>query len=79
MIDEERKKRLKESEIVNSDGDDVVIREPVDSNKGKIGVEIKDLHKIYTRGNNYALKGLTLNFYENEITSFLGQVSFVSA
>jgi len=71
-IEEETKNRLKESEIVNSNNNDMVIREPIDSNKRKIGVEIKDLHKIYSRGNNYALKGLTLNFYENEITSFLG-------
>lgn len=44
----------------------------LDSDKGKIGIEITNLHKIYSRGRNHALKGLTLNFYENEITSFLG-------
>ena len=38
----------------------------------KIGIEINNLHKIYSRGRNHALKGLTINFYENEITSFLG-------
>ena len=36
------------------------------------GIEIKKLHKVYSRGNNHALKGLTLNFYQNEITAFLG-------
>ncbi|CAF0739890.1 unnamed protein product [Brachionus calyciflorus] len=37
-----------------------------------IGIEIKNLHKIYSRGKNHALKGLNINFYENEITAFLG-------
>jgi ATP-binding cassette subfamily A (ABC1) protein 1 len=47
-------------------------KEDLHDNNAKIGIEIKDLHKIYSRGNNHALKGLSINFYENEITSFLG-------
>jgi ATP-binding cassette subfamily A (ABC1) protein 3 len=38
----------------------------------EIGIEIKRLHKVYSRGNNHALKGLELNFYKNEITALLG-------
>ena len=38
----------------------------------KAGIEINKLHKVYSRGNNHALKGLSLNFYENEISAFLG-------
>jgi ATP-binding cassette subfamily A (ABC1) protein 1 len=37
-----------------------------------IGIQIEKLHKVYSRGNNHALKGLSVNFYENEITAFLG-------
>nr|UOU03309.1 ATP-binding cassette subfamily A1-like 2 [Brachionus rubens] len=37
-----------------------------------VGIEINDLHKIFSRGKNHALKGLTVKFYENQITSFLG-------
>lgn len=36
------------------------------------GIEIIKLHKVYSRGNNHALKGLSLKFYKNEITAFLG-------
>jgi ATP-binding cassette subfamily A (ABC1) protein 1 len=36
------------------------------------GIEINDLHKIYSRGNNYALKGLSVKFYQSEISAFLG-------
>jgi ATP-binding cassette, subfamily A (ABC1), member 1 len=58
------------SEELNSDP---IIFEPIDiSFANKIGIQIDNLHKIYPRGENHALKGLTLNFYENEITSFLG-------
>ena len=45
--------------------------EDIDPNL-KIGIEIKKMHKVYSRGNNHALKGLSLNFYENEISAFLG-------
>ena len=75
IIDDNKKKRLKEGDEGSQD-DNIIIREPFDlsNQNGKIGVEIKDLHKVYSRGKNYALKGLTVNFYENEITSFLGLV-----
>lgn len=36
------------------------------------GIRINKLHKVYSRGNNHALKGLSVNFYENEISAFLG-------
>nr|APD26544.1 ATP-binding cassette transporter subfamily A member 1-like X1 protein [Brachionus koreanus] len=36
------------------------------------GVQIEKLHKVYSRGNNHALKGLSVNFYKNEISAFLG-------
>lgn len=36
------------------------------------GIEIDKLHKVYSRGNNHAVKGLSVKFYENEITAFLG-------
>lgn len=69
VLEAERKKRLKRG---LHEVEDEVIREPFEMNNEKIGIQIIDLHKIYSRGNNYALKGLTVNFYENEITSFLG-------
>ena len=45
--------------------------EPV-SNEFSPGIQIDTLHKVYSRGNNHALKGLSLNFYQNEISAFLG-------
>jgi ABC-type multidrug transport system fused ATPase/permease subunit len=36
------------------------------------GIEINNLHKVYSRANNHALKGLTVKFYKNEISAFLG-------
>nr|QNH67856.1 ATP-binding cassette transporter subfamily A member 1-like protein X2 [Brachionus rotundiformis] len=48
---------------------DAIDPSPVDE---AIGIEIKNLHKIYSRGKNHALKGLTVNFYENELTALLG-------
>ena len=38
----------------------------------EVGIEIDKLHKVYSRGNNHALKGLSIKFYKNEITAFLG-------
>jgi ATP-binding cassette subfamily A (ABC1) protein 1 len=38
----------------------------------EVGIEIEKLHKVYSRGNNHALKGLSIKFYKNEITAFLG-------
>ncbi|XP_059140192.1 phospholipid-transporting ATPase ABCA1-like [Physella acuta] len=37
-----------------------------------IGVAVKNLRKIYNKGDKIAVDGLTLNFYEGQITSFLG-------
>ena len=45
--------------------------EKMDENK-VAGIEIKKLHKVYTRGNNHALKGLQVTFFKDEITAFLG-------
>ena len=42
------------------------------------GIEVEDLHKVYTRANNHALKGLTVKFYKNEISSFLGGYIYIS-
>uniref|UniRef100_A0A7N9AM56 Phospholipid-transporting ATPase ABCA1-like n=1 Tax=Mastacembelus armatus TaxID=205130 RepID=A0A7N9AM56_9TELE len=36
------------------------------------GVSIRDLVKIYKNGKKLAVDGLSLDFYENQITSFLG-------
>jgi len=36
------------------------------------GIQIQNLHKVYSRGNNHALKGLNVCFHQNEITAFLG-------
>ena len=38
----------------------------------EVGVQIRDLVKIYSTGNKVAVNGLSLNFYKNQITSFLG-------
>lgn len=65
------KKKAEEKEIseyeMNEEND---LIEPESSLKP--GIEINDLHKLYRRGNRHALKGLTVKFYENEISSFLG-------
>ncbi len=37
-----------------------------------LGVSIKNMKKVYTQGNKLAVDGLNLNFYEGQITSFLG-------
>ncbi len=36
------------------------------------GIEINKMHKVYSRANNHALKGLSVKFYKNEISAFLG-------
>lgn len=36
------------------------------------GIECIDLHKIYSRGLNHALRGLNVKFYQNEISALLG-------
>ena len=38
----------------------------------KAGVSIRNLVKIYKTGKKLAVDGLNLDFYENQITSFLG-------
>lgn len=38
----------------------------------RVGVCIQGLRKVYKRGNKVAVDGLNLNFYEGQITSFLG-------
>jgi len=37
-----------------------------------LGVAVKGLRKVYRHGNKVAVDGLTINFYEGQITSFLG-------
>ncbi|XP_052825678.1 phospholipid-transporting ATPase ABCA7 isoform X2 [Octopus bimaculoides] len=41
-------------------------------NTFKVGVELKDLKKVYKKGQQPAVDGLSLKFYEGQITSFLG-------
>lgn len=38
----------------------------------KAGVSIRNLVKIYKTGNKLAVDGLSMDFFENQITSFLG-------
>lgn len=38
----------------------------------KLGVAIKGLQKVYKKGQRMAVENLDLNFYEGQITSFLG-------
>ena len=37
-----------------------------------LGVSIRGMGKIYKQGKKVALDNLNVNFYENQITSFLG-------
>ncbi|XP_074643630.1 phospholipid-transporting ATPase ABCA1-like [Tubulanus polymorphus] len=37
-----------------------------------VGLSIRNLKKVYSRGKKTAVDGLTINFYEDQITSFLG-------
>lgn len=47
--------------------------ENIDSDTDLVaGIEIEKLHKVYSRGNNHALKGLSVKFFQNEISAFLG-------
>lgn len=61
----EAAQRQKESESVEKPID-------FDQLEMRAGIRIDRLHKVYSRGNNHALKGLSVNFYENEISAFLG-------
>ncbi len=56
------------SQIFYSDSEDFE-KEPMHKN---VGVAIKNLSKVYKKGRKPAVDGLNLNFYEGEITSFLG-------
>lgn len=38
----------------------------------KAGVSIRNLVKIYKNGKKLAVDGLSVDFYQNQITSFLG-------
>ena len=38
----------------------------------RLGVSIRNMKKVYKQGQKVAVDGLSLNFYENQITSFLG-------
>lgn len=38
----------------------------------KAGVSIRNLVKIYKTGKKLAVDGLSMDFFENQITSFLG-------
>lgn len=38
----------------------------------KLGVAIRNLRKVYRAGKKVAVDGLSMNFYEGQITSFLG-------
>lgn len=38
----------------------------------KLGMSIKNLKKVYSEGKKLAVDNLSINFYEGQITSFLG-------
>lgn len=38
----------------------------------KCGVSIRNLKKVYKTGKKVAVDGLSVNFYEGQISSFLG-------
>lgn len=48
----------------------VLVEEPPENLK--VGVSIRNLVKIYRSTTKIAVNGLSLNFYEGQITSFLG-------
>lgn len=53
----------------NQDTSEDFEKEPVQMG---LGVSIRELRKVYSRGKKLAVDGLNLNFYEGQITSFLG-------
>ncbi|XP_075241054.1 phospholipid-transporting ATPase ABCA1-like isoform X2 [Convolutriloba macropyga] len=59
---------------VNFDPDLKVTGENMETepNNIEVGVQIRDLVKVYSTGNKLAVNGLSINFYKNQITSFLG-------
>ncbi|KAF7230341.1 phospholipid-transporting ATPase ABCA1 isoform X1 [Nothobranchius furzeri] len=50
--------------------EDVYLEKPPSNSKA--GVSIRNLVKIYKTGKKLAVDGLSMDFYENQITSFLG-------
>lgn len=44
----------------------------MEPNNLTLGLAIRKLRKVFKRGKKTAVDGLTLNFYEDQITSFLG-------
>ena len=52
--------------------DDTSSKIEADPKNRPMGVNIKNLRKVYTEGNKVAVDGLSLRFYEGQITSFLG-------
>lgn len=65
ILEEEK---LEENLLTNNESVEVIENE----NDLVAGIVIDKLNKVYTRGNNHALKGLSVKFYQNEITAFLG-------
>lgn len=59
------------NEIIELANEDSEKFEKVPSHS-KIGVSIKNLRKVYKNTNKVAVDGLNLNFYEGQITAFLG-------
>ncbi|XP_078319655.1 phospholipid-transporting ATPase ABCA1-like isoform X1 [Crassostrea virginica] len=55
--------------LLQLDPDVNVEAEPKDK---RLGVSIKNLKKVYREGKKLAVDNLSLNFYEDQITSFLG-------
>lgn len=72
--EEAREEELKQKEPGKFHFANESLEKPVDAEQleSRVGIRIEKLHKVYSRGNNHALKGLTVNFYENEISAFLG-------
>jgi ATP-binding cassette, subfamily A (ABC1), member 1 len=62
-----------ESEASSGTANMHTIEEQSDTNiKRTLGIDIRSLHKVYRRGRFHALKGLTVKFYQNEISALLG-------
>ncbi|CAG5131580.1 unnamed protein product, partial [Candidula unifasciata] len=67
-----RKSHKVDSEISIEDIRDLSENFEKDPTDHKVGVAVRNLRKIYNRGDKIAVDGLTINFYEDQITSFLG-------
>uniref|UniRef100_A0A8C7GQE7 P-type phospholipid transporter n=1 Tax=Oncorhynchus kisutch TaxID=8019 RepID=A0A8C7GQE7_ONCKI len=66
---EKQGKNIQERKEGNAEGTVCIEEEP---SHIEPGVYIKNLVKVYSHGNKLAVDGLTLGFYEGQITSFLG-------